>query len=388
MTRPSHSLFPFDTTDSESDPAPGVVRIADRSLQPTAVFDSYWRFASARHGIYLARLGHSPRPWTDDEILLSYRFTNVFRASDRVSQYLIANIVRGADAPAQPADVVFRTLLFKIFNREDTWEHLETRVGPVSWATFDFDRYRTALDEAARNGPIYSAAYLMPPPRLGEDRKHANHLRLLEMMMRDGLVDHVLSARSLRGLYESLVAYPGLGPFLAFQYAIDLNYSDVVAFDENDHVVAGPGAKDGIRKCFGRDALGIEADVIRYMVDTQEMHFNRLGLAFPGLFGRPLHLIDAQNLFCETDKYSRVRHPEIEGISGRSRIKQKYRHRGPLPLPVFPRRWCLEPFDSDVHGSADVVDGSLVKIHENSASAVGAQRTPGRVAGKDRPLPL
>jgi len=324
-------------------PPPSPVRIGDRVLRPTPVFDTYWQFAAERQAVYLARLRRAPLPWTADEVLGTHRFTNVFRASDRVSQYLIGVVQRGAGASAEPSDVVFRTLLFKVFNRQDTWEHLESRVGPVTWRTFDHDRYREALDEAAERGPIYSPAYVMPAPRLGEDRKHANHLRLLARMMRDGLARRVLAARSLGEVYGTLVSYPGIGPFLAFQYTIDLNYSDALRFDENDFVVAGPGAKDGIRKCFGKEATGIEQDVIRYMVDSQEEHFSRLALSFPGLFGRALHLIDAQNLFCEVDKYARVRHPEVAGISGRSRIKQKYRPGPPLTAPVFPKRWGLVP---------------------------------------------
>ena len=327
----------------EAAPLPSPVQIGDRVLRPTPVFDTYWRFAAERQAMYLARLRRAPLPWTADEVLRTHRFTNVFRASDRVSQYLIGVVQRGAGVSVEPSDVVFRTLLFKVFNRQDTWEHLESRVGPVTWRTFDYDQYREALDEAAERGPIYSAAYVMPPPRLGEDRKHANHLQLLARMMRDGLAGRVQAAGSLGEVYETLVSYPGLGPFLAFQYTIDLNYSDVLRFDENDFVVAGPGAKDGVRKCFGKEATGIEQDVIRYMVDSQAEHFSRLGLSFPGLFGRTLHLIDAQNLFCEVDKYARVRHPEVAGISGRSRIKQKYRPGPPLMPPEFPKRWGLVP---------------------------------------------
>src|SRR3546814_5259976 len=43
------------------------------------------------------------------------------------------------------------------------------------------------------------------------------------------------------------------------------------------------------------------------------------------LFGRQLHLIDCQNLFCEISKYTRVSHPDIAGVSGRTTIKQEYR---------------------------------------------------------------
>ncbi len=371
------------------DPAPPfTVSVGGRVLRPTSVFDTYWRFAAERQAVYLARLRRSPLPWTTDEVIRSHRFTNVFRASDRVSQYLITEVQRSPSSSQEPADVVFRTLLFKIFNREDTWQHLEAAVGPITWRTYGYEAYRAALDEAAARGPIYSAAYVMPPPRLGEERKHANHLRLLEQMMRDGLAGTVRSAASLESIYKALVSQAGLGPFLAFQYTIDLNYSDLVRFNENDFVVAGPGARDGIRKCFGREASGIEADVIRYMVDTQDQHFHRLDLDFPGLFGRALHLIDAQNLFCEVDKYARVRHPEVAGISGRSKIKQKYSPGATLAAPAFPKRWRLESNVAEMVSGVDHRDGASVEVDRDRPAIVGAQVTPRGVPSEDCPLPF
>jgi hypothetical protein len=382
-----HTLALVEPTEiSAAEPPPEVRLVNGLTFRPSVVFETYWRFAAARQNIYLDRLGRSWARANYDPILGEHRFTNVFRASDRVSQYLISSVQNGPSGSDEPDDLVFRTLLFKVFNRQQTWEHLESRLGPVGWSTYNFERYRMALDEAARLGPIYSAAYLMPPPRLGEDRKHANHLRLLEAMMRDGLTRRVLEARSLRSVFETLVTYPGLGAFLAFQYAIDLNYSDLLPFDEDDFVVAGPGAKDGIRKCFGPAVAGHESSVIAYMVDNQESHFARLGLSFPGLFGRRLHLIDAQNLFCEVDKYARVRHPEIAGISGRSRIKQKFRPAGPLPQPVFPRRWGLRPPVPDL--PANELDAATVEVDMHSAAAVVPESSPRRVAGQDCPLPF
>jgi hypothetical protein len=381
-------LFPKPVASSAAQAPQFVVRINGRVLTPTAVFDTYWRFAAERQAVYLARLRRSPLPWTADEVIASHRFTNVFRAADRVSQYLITDVQRRSEVSTEPVDLVFRTLLFKIFNRQDTWEHLEAAVGPVTWRTYDFHRYRAALDDAAARGPIYSAAYVMPPPRLGEDRKHANHLRLLEGMMRDGLVGRIRSASSLQEIYEVLVAHAGLGPFLAFQYTVDLNYSDRLRFDENDFVVAGPGAKDGVRKCFGPEASGIEADVIRYMVESQDEHFARLRLDFPGLFGRPLHLIDAQNLFCEVDKYARVRHPEVAGISGRSRIKQKYSPGGQLAPPAFPKRWRLESSVAEVVSRIGDGDRAGVEVDREGAAPVVAKVSPRGVARQDCPLPL
>jgi hypothetical protein len=97
--------------------------------------------------------------------------------------------------------------------------------------------------------------------------------------------------------FQVLRSYPGLGDFLAYQLIIDINYSTLINFDEMDFVVPGPGAKDGIYKCFGPGSLGSDAKIIRYMSDTQEPHFARLGLNFSDLNGRRLQLVDCQNLF-------------------------------------------------------------------------------------------
>ena len=324
---------------AQGDHAPRIT-ICGRRFDPTPVFDTYWRFAAARQGLYEARLEGQPAPWTSDPILRRHRFTNCYRAANRVSQFLISQVIY--EGSQDPGEVVFRTLLFKVFNRIATWQRLEAHIGEVSWQEYDYARYERVLTAAFTSGErLYSAAYVVPPPAFGEARKHANHLRLLELMMSTDVAAKVRSAGSLRGAFEVLRSYPAIGDFLAYQYVIDLNYSPVLAYDEMEFVVPGPGARDGIRKCFGRAADGIEADVIRYMADHQEEHFARLGLHFGGLKGRRLQLIDCQNLFCEVDKYARVAHPDVQGISGRTRIKQSFR---PVAEPIpawFPPKWGI-----------------------------------------------
>lgn len=323
----------------DSEPA-ATVRIAGRVLKPTPVFDTYWRFAVARQQVYLARLNEAPAPAVRDPVLAQHRFTNCFRAADRVSQYLIGHVSYRGDQAWQ--EVFFRTLLFKVFNRIPTWQLIEEHLGEITWQEHDYRAMDQVLSQAFASGKrLYSAAYITPPPQLGEQRKHRNHLRLLEMMMNQGAPERVQQAASMREAYEVLLSFPALGPFLAYQYLIDLNYASGMSFSEMDFVVPGPGARDGIRKCFGAAASGIEAEVIRYMADTQQEHFARLGLTFTGLRGRPLQLIDCQNLFCEVDKYARVVHPDIAGISGRSRIKQLYRADSAPLTAWFPPKWGI-----------------------------------------------
>ncbi|WP_237570823.1 nucleotide kinase domain-containing protein [Mycolicibacterium lacusdiani] len=317
-----------------------VIKVAGRTFETTPVFDTYWAFAARRQHVYEARLAGLPGPWTTDPVLRSHRFTNCFRASDRVSQFLIRNVAYCGSQ--EPEELVFRVLLFKLFNKIETWQLLEQQLGFPTLSDFDVTRYGEVLDDVfARGQRLYSAAYVMPPPQLGADRKHRNHLRLLDHMMGSKVTDRLTSAPRMQDAFEVLKSYPAIGDFLAFQFLIDINYTRALNFDEMEFVVAGPGARDGIRKCFGPASAGVERELIEYMAHSQDEHFARLGLTFGGLFGRPLQLIDCQNLFCEVDKYARVMHPDIAGYSGRSRIKQKF-HPISRAVPAwFPPKWRL-----------------------------------------------
>jgi len=331
---------PLPPYPEPSTPSCETVEIGGRPIAVTPVFDTYWRFAAARQHIYEARQAGRPGPWTADPILRQHRFTNCYRAADRVSQFLISEVAyRG---PQDPEDIVFRILLFKLFNKVSTWCLLERRFGEISWRAADLDAFDAALTKAFASGErLYSAAYVVPPPRLGGERKHSNHLRLLQLMMEDRVHEKLASSRTMADAFEVLRSYPAIGDFLAYQFLIDINYSKALDFDESEFVVPGPGARDGIRKCFGPAASGLESEVIRYMVDSQEEHFDRLGLPFNGLRGRRLQLIDCQNLFCEVDKYARVAHPDVRGISGRTRIKQKYALDASPLTAWFPPKWNL-----------------------------------------------
>jgi hypothetical protein len=108
-----------------------------------------------------------------------------------------------------------------------------------------------------------------------------------------------------------------------------------------DFVVPGPGAKNGISKCFSDMGGLTETDIISYVTEHQHFFFDRLGINFRDLWGRPLQLIDCQNVFCEVDKYSRVRHPEFSARTGRMRIKQSFKTPKPMIPPLYPEKWKL-----------------------------------------------
>jgi hypothetical protein len=308
------------------------------------VLDTYWKFAYERQNVFFRKLESDTDILTSDEILKKHKFTNAYRASDRVSQYLIKNVIY-ASKDQDDSDILLRILLFKIFNKIDTWELISTEFGNITSLNFDFKKLNNILSDAmGAKESIYSGAYIMASGKsiFGFDRKHENHLMLLnEKIINEKFIDRIKSCLSLEQLYNLLLELPTIGPFLAFQFAIDINYSELVNFNEMDFVVAGPGAKDGMKKCFTDFGDYNETDIIKYVTDIQEDEFNRLGLDFKNLWGRRLQLIDCQNLFCETDKYSRVAHPEISGISNRKRIKQIYRpNKNEIKL-FYPPKWNI-----------------------------------------------
>ena len=290
----------------------------------------------------MRRVAGTAPPWTDDPVLGAHRFTNAYRASDRVSQYLIRHVLYNGSR--EPEEIFFRTILFKLFNKIETWEEMARALGPLSWREFNFEAYAAVLDDLiSRSKRVYSAAYIMPSPAFGSPRKHRNHLRLLDYMMTEGAPHRIASARSLREVFEILRSYPSLGDFLAFQFTIDLNYSELIDFSEMESVVAGPGARDGICKCF-RDTGGLtDIEIIHVMAERAAAEFARLGLDFQNLWGRELQLIDCQNLFCEVSKYARVAHPNVKGDSDRTRIKQRFIPRQ-TPIPQwYPPKWHIVP---------------------------------------------
>ncbi|MCY4108189.1 MAG: putative DNA base hypermodification protein [Chloroflexi bacterium] len=310
--------------------------------KPSPVYDTYWRFAAERQEMFFRRLFGEGTVLTCDPILRKYKFTNAYRASDRVSQYLIRHVIYEGEQTCE--EIFFRTLLFKLFNRISTWRLLEARLEQVSWRSYSFRRYDTVMSEAIAAGErIYSGAYIMPAARgFGEvTRKHRTHLHLLEQMMRDDAPARCVNERDMQGAFRVLRQYAMMGDFLAYQFVTDLNYSSLTDFSETEFVAPGPGALDGIRKCF-EDCGGLSnADVVRLVADRQDVEFERLGLSFRSLWGRRLQLMDCQNLFCETDKYARVAHPEIRGLSRRTKIKQLYRPTRERLEYWYPPKWGI-----------------------------------------------
>jgi hypothetical protein len=314
-----------------------------RALLPRErIYDIYWYFASERQAAFERRVNGAAGPWSADPILQTFKFCNVFRAADRVSQYLIREVAYH-DEPCSAEDRLFQIVAFRTFSKIETWR--ETRKLLGHYPTLDElaqCHFKDALDETRRRlGGLYTGAFILcATDAYGQRSKHHNHVELFRhMFLHDQLGKQLLAARSLRQVYELLHQYPLMGDFMSYQTAIDLNYSDLINFSENEFTQPGPGALRGINKAFVDLGGYTPAEVIQWMVDNQEREFDRLGLPFGGLWGRPLHAIDCQGLFCELDKYCREAAPELP--SARKRIKARFAPKSEPVLLFFPPKWGI-----------------------------------------------
>ncbi len=311
----------------------------EKIIKREKIYNLYWYFACERQNIFLKKKNGEPAPWTNDEILQEFKFCNSYRVNDRVSQYLLKNVIYNGKKYTD-ADMIFRIILFKLFNKESTWELLENEIGDITLSSFDFNKYSQILENAINNGQkIYNDAYISCANKaFGYDRKHENHLALLEkMFLKDHIDTKIINSKNMEEAFNIIKSYPLIGNFMAYQLITDINYSNVVDFSEMEFTVAGPGSERGIKKCFISTGGLSKEEIIKYMCKNQEKEFKRLGLDFKPIGNRLLQLIDCQNIFCELDKYCRQAVPELK--SNRTKIKKKYVAKTDKIEYMYPPKW-------------------------------------------------
>ena len=268
----------------------------------------------------------------------------MFRSIDRISQYLIRNVIY-SNLLFEKEDVIFRILIFKIFNKIETWELLEEKMGKISINNFDINKINKLLTEQRKKYPIFNNAYMMTGTHSLYNHYKFKHEKWLQMVndefIKGGVLSNIVKCNSLEEMYSILRECSFIGDFLAYQYAIDFNYSPIFNFDENTFVKAGIGAIRGIKKCFVDIQKKDYENAIYYTLHNFEKLQKRYGyFNFKNLYSRKPTLIDLQNCFCETDKYLRAKLPNF--VIDNTKIKQKY-----IPNPMhydllFPPQWNID----------------------------------------------
>lgn len=284
------------------------------------VYEHYWHFVGERQQIFERRARGDAPPWTDDPILGRYKFCNVYRAADRVSQYMIRDICYGG---AAGEDLAFQITAFRTFSRISAWETVKNELGQVptidDLASGRFERALSAIKDSGSK--LYTGAFILcANDAYGRGIKHLNHVEMFKAMFVTGdLYDRVVAAPSLQGCLRRAAR---VSPHGRLHVVPDGHRPQLQRTHRllRERLHQGwPGCAAGIAKVFESTRGWKPEEVIMWMVDHQEEEMARLGIEFNGLYGRPLQAIDCQNCFCETDKYCREAVPEL--ASNRTRIK-------------------------------------------------------------------
>lgn len=234
----------------------------------------------------------APPPWTQDRVIGSERFTCVFRPDDPGTKVVVQQIRPCASAE----DAVVTAVACLLTNHRKT----VAAIGPLRAADPQPARIEA---EIHRHG--FGGAYQIPTFGAEPGGKPAAVAAKVAEIAAAVRANPAAIRGGSEALYRFLLGFSYIGPFLAYQICVDVGYYDKALYDEDTHVVAGPGAIKGLGWLFPDVASWTpplcEA-AMRYLLDTAPPEL----LAAIG--PRPWNLMSVENCLCEGDKYLRCTH--------------------------------------------------------------------------------
>lgn len=278
-------------------------------------------FMLKRHAIYLARAANAPPPWTKDEILAKYKFTNVYREFDRVTVWVDQFIRRPY---AEHKHLWFMLAIARQINWPPTLEAIMRDSG--AWPhedTWDHRALRKIIQKRQKEGhQVYTGAYMLNAHGFEklqtEDRDKALFTSKL-------VLDSVWTHRhvimpelhdTLQRAHAAFLPYHGWGGFTAYEVVCDLRHTRYLksASDKYQWAHAGPGAKRGLNRLLDNPVKTAVKDAEAVMLMRELLQ--KIGPKWP--HKPPLEMREIEHSLCEFDKYERARLGE-----GRPRTKFK-----------------------------------------------------------------
>jgi len=218
----------------------------------------FWQFVAERHNVFLRRVYYKqPPPWTEDKILASVYFTNVYRELDRGTRYIVE--VLDPKHKRTSLDLLWNVIVYRMFNRIDTHHLLAHPAGYLRAGTWDAARVKKMLHVVSEQGEqVFTGAFLVSNWGRPGSKIDLVVDNLTEILHGPGkargaaalmaLLKDLQAAETMETVHTRLTQLWGVAGFLAYEMIVDLCYHQaVLPFHENDWVHPGPGAVDGLR---------------------------------------------------------------------------------------------------------------------------------------------
>lgn len=227
--------------------------------------EAFFNYARTRHQIYLDRAAGRPRPWTQDKILDTYRFTNVFRELDKTTAWFRKNV---REPLRTKPEVMLATVVFRLLNRIEVGEAMflqQTTTGGTAFEEFavtgDVRHLRRAIRSfVGPRGPYVTGAYIISSPP-GYPKLDGVLEVIRRFYEKSTWLTHAQESIRDRGDYSLEDAWKWfsgfdyLGSFHSYEIVTDLRHTALLseAPDKMTWCNVGPGARRGINRVMGRD---------------------------------------------------------------------------------------------------------------------------------------
>ncbi len=274
-----------------------------------------WKWMAERHAIYCRKEQGKPMPWTNDKILQTFRFCNVYRELDTTTIWIRRN---WREPMRDSPHLWFAMLVSRMINLPNTMVHLTAHCGLPEATKKWCDKAERQLAQLVSNGEkIYGSAYIMTAGGMSGP-KYRFTMKCLRAAVKNPL--QFATWNSLEEMWTKLRELPGCGNFIAYEIATDLRWTRYYQPEAlSDHLSwgnPGPGAVRGINRIINKDKdkpIGRREDYIKVMA-----HLTEIANALPQLKHMPrFEVRDIEHSLCETDKMLRVK-------NGEGRPKQLY----------------------------------------------------------------
>lgn len=276
----------------------------------------FWYWINERDRIYWRKGDGQANnfPWTQDPILQTYRFCNVYRELDRVTIAFKEQIRRPyEDNP----NLWFMYTIARQFNWPPT---IQALIDEGLWPTKTWDGKKAGkyLDKLSKQGmQQYNGAYMTTGSGVPEGWSKARFMCeiLFEKVWQERKEMSAICQTSIEYCTKAFTQFNGFGLFLGYEVATDLRHCEGwldKAPDIFTWANTGPGAKRGLNRLHGRpleqsikEQQALEE--MRYLLSMAPLYLDK------GFIGnvdksKPLfEMRDVEHCLCETDKYLRAK---------------------------------------------------------------------------------
>jgi len=279
----------------------------------------FYEFMIKRENLRLTKETGAPWPWSDDEILNTYKFTNVKREHDKTTKWMRKHWTTLNDDV--PGITLFNCALFRYFG---TIEFAEAIGWQKEFGILERERIKgIATKRLANKERVFTGAYVITNQGLSRPKQEVVVENFLYPLWnkRTELANIARTTRSWQSVAKQMMKLPGFGGtgFMTKEVLQDAIHTSVFypgCIDRNRYCPVGPGARRGLNRLANRDlryraSKGLE-EMISIFKDREKF--------WPKDFVE-LELHDIQFQLCEYDKYQRV-------LLGQGRPRSKYKYVG------------------------------------------------------------